>query len=164
MNEIKNKKVVLEELRLALDKTISAGHTLNDKIQNILSFSSIIVSVVAAIEASVFQNKVGLGFWAMVVIALSLYLVSVWLIFRRGLHPIEYRTPISIDWDELANRYFHVEEEAVFDLTINEYLCSLDDISKSNTKKAKIVRSTSLLMIWMIIFLLLAIPVGIIFS
>lgn len=160
MNDLDSKKLVLEELRSAYETTISAGHILNDKLQNILSFSSIIFSVVSAIEASTLQNVVGIGFWILIVIALILYLTTVCLILKRGLNPIAYQTPISTNWDELSERYFHKTNEKVVDLTISQYLHSIENLRAVNARKAKTVDVTSSLMIWMILLLLLAIPVG----
>ena len=73
-NKIKetiNKRIVAEEIRRTFDKEYSDNDILIGKLQNILNFSSVTVSIVAAILASAFQGKVGISFWFMVTISLT---------------------------------------------------------------------------------------------
>lgn len=164
MDEIKNKQLVLEELRRAFEKKFSANNILDGKLQNILNFLSIVVSVAPTLQLMIVPdlNKMGFVFLALLLSVVILYFVS----FRRivaAIDPVYYRQPISKGWDELAERYFHSAEEKAIDITISEYLYSLDDLGKQHDKKIRTIHKASDFMALIVILLLLAIPVNLFF-
>jgi hypothetical protein len=158
-----NKRIVLAELQRAFDKKYAASDILDGKLQNTLNFTSIIVSIVSAIEASSFVNKVGNIFWFVLGIVIILYILVVWLVLVRGLNPTSYDQPISNNWDELEERYFLASEEDNLDLVISQHLCSIECAGKENIRKAQIICWSSALMILIVILLFIAIPLGLLF-
>lgn len=158
-----NKRIVAEEMRRAFDKEYSDNDVLIGKLQNILNFSSVIVSIVAVIEASVFQGKVGIPFWSMMGISLFLYIALV-VVILQGIAPGGYRIPITKNWDVLEDTYFHGTEEETLDLIISEHITSMEFIKSQNIKKAKLIRQSSILTTAIIVILVLAVPVGILLT
>lgn len=160
--EISNKNMVLTELQRAFDKKFSATEVLDSKLQNILTFLSVIVSVVPAIEAGAFQSRIGVTFWVIMCLVMVLYVLTIDTIIK-GISPRTYQMPISNNWDELQARYFHEPEEGVLDLLISEHLTSLQIVGEENGKKANCLEKSSTFMIFIVILLLIAVPLGIFF-
>lgn len=159
MNELHNKTIVLEEMRRNFDKLWSASDTLDAKLQNLLNFLSIIVSIASSIEVSMFQSKVGIDFWYLLFAALILYLIA-FLVIIIGLNPYRYLMPISNDWNEIATRYFQPTEGVTLSLFINEYRKRMIGIEKENKPKIISIRLASSLMVLIICLLMLAVPFG----
>jgi hypothetical protein len=162
MDDITGKQIALEELRRGFEKHFAASDALDNKLQNILAFSSAIVSVVFTIEVSVFQSKVGFVFWIPLGIALILYFISFKMIMK-GLAPGSYEIPISKDWDELRDKVFNVTEENALAQIISQYLDSMDKIEVHNKRKASVILQTSDILMWIVVLLLTAIPLGLLF-
>ena len=158
-----NKRIVVEEMRRSFDKEYSDNDVLIGKLQNTLNFSSIIVSIVAVIEASAFQGKVGIIFWIMMGISLLLYIALVGIILQ-GLNPGGYRIPITKNWDVLEDTYFHGTEEQTLDLIISEHITSMEYIKNQNVKKAELIRRSSILTTIIIVILVFAVPVGLLLT
>ena len=161
MDETKNKQLVLEELRKVLDKKFLASDALDGKLQNMLNFLSIVVTVVPTLQllAGTQLDFSGVIFVLMLMVVLLLYFSA----FRQvvsTVRPVAYRQPISKDWDELSARYFHGTEEDVLKLTISEYLISSQNADEQNDRKMIAVRNVGTLMFWIVILLLLAVPVN----
>ncbi|MFH1446221.1 MAG: hypothetical protein ABIG43_02275, partial [Chloroflexota bacterium] len=89
-----SKKIVLEELRKVFDKAYNASDTLDSKLQNVLNYSSIIVSVPLAIIASALFNNLGIIFWLIMAFVLLLYVIN-FILIEIGLKPRNYFAPIS---------------------------------------------------------------------
>jgi hypothetical protein len=162
--QIESKRLVLEELHRAFDKQYAASDILDGKLASILNFSSVIVSIVSVIEASSFADKVGFVFWFILATTLCIYVATVWYVFSRGLKPSVYQQPISGDWDELSNQYLSAKEEKVLDLIISEHVTVLEEAEEKNIRKEKVIDRAYQLMVLMVILLLIAVPIGLIFS
>jgi hypothetical protein len=158
-----NKRIVVEEIRRTFDKEYSDNDILIGKLQNILNFSSVTVSIVAAILASAFQGKVGISFWFMVAISLILYIGLVWTILK-GLTAGRYRLPITINWNVLDDTYFHGTEDNTLDLIISEHITSIEYIKSQNIQKAELIQRSSILTTAIIVTLLAAVPVGLLLT
>lgn len=161
MDAIKNKQLILEELRRVLDKKSSASDVLDGKLQNIFNFISIVVSVAPTLQLMV-EPKLDLpGIFLVLLLMLVLILyIRAFRVIVSTVSPVEYRQPISRDWDELSKRYFHETEEDVIKLMISEYLTSSKDADEKNQQKMLAIRKVSILMYWIVVLLLLAVPIN----
>jgi hypothetical protein len=161
MAETTSKQLVLEELRKVYEKQFSANSSLDDKLQNILNFLSVVVSVAPTLEVLVAPNPTDMSFLfvLLVLVVLVLYLVSFYII-RAGLSPVRYMQPIARTWEELSARYFDATPEQVTDLTISEYLRSMEIALEHNDYKIKAVERATGLMAAIVVILLFATPVN----
>lgn len=161
MDEIKNKQLILEELRKVLDKKFSASDVLDGKLQNMFNFLSVVVSVAPTLQLMVKPKLdfAGVLFVLLLMVVLILY-ISAFQQVVSTVKPIRYRQPISRGWDELTERYFHETEENVLTLTISEYLTSSQSADEQNERKMLAIQKVSKLMFWIVIILLLAVPIN----
>jgi hypothetical protein len=160
--DILGRSMVLESLRSAFEKSYASGDVLDSKLQNLLNFCSVIVSIVASVEASAFQSKVGVIFWILFLVTLILYFITFSVVIQ-ALNPTIYLFPISNNWEELSRRYFHSDEKELLELMISEYLDSMKKTREANVPKVKAVKRASLLMTTIVMLLLIAVPIGLIF-
>jgi hypothetical protein len=91
---LSSKKIALDSLRNAFDKVYGATDTLDGKLQNVLNYSSIIISIVPAVLTSILFDKVGIIFWMILLVILILYVIN-FLIILNGLSPRAFSLPIS---------------------------------------------------------------------
>lgn len=162
MKKITNQQIVLGELQRAYDKTIEANDFLDDKLQNVLDYSSMIFAIVSTITVATILDKVGVFFWLGLFISLILYMVTYFKI-KKGQTPIPFCHPISKDESELNKRFINVEEEAMLDLMISAHIFSLYEVGEINIKKDEVFRIASNLMFCIVIMLFLTILFGLIF-
>jgi len=160
--EIVNKRIILEELRLAFDKIYLTSDALDSKLQNLFGFSTAIVGITSTIQTAVFYNKVGFAFWIMVVLVVVLYFLMLWIVVR-GLKPVKHNLQITDNWDVLVDRYFHVDEEDILNVNISQYLSAMDNVSKRNEPKITAVRQVTTIMAVTIFLMLLSVPLGLVF-
>jgi hypothetical protein len=157
--EENNKTLVLTELQRSFDKKMTASDILDGKLQNILTFLSVIVSVVPAIEATAFQTKFNISFWLIMCLVLVCYILAIDAIIK-GMGPRTYHMPISNSWDELSQLYFHASGDGVLDLLISEHLTSMKIAGVENDKKAACLQKSSTLMIIIVLLLIIALPLS----
>lgn len=164
MKNIEKKQLVLEELRSVYERMFSASDALDAKLQNILNFLSVVVSIAPTLELMIIPDlrKTGLCFVILLLTVLVLYLISFQKV-KSSINPVYYKQPISKDWDEIKERYFLSKKDEVIDLTISQYLYSLSDMDKKLNKKIKAIESVSKLMAGIVLLLLVAIPVDMFF-
>jgi len=164
MKSIEKKQLVLEELRNAYERKYSASDTLDTKLQNSLNFLSIVVSLAPTLELMIIPNldKMGIWFVFLLLVVLVLYLISFQVIIKN-INPVYYKQPISKDWSELKERYFLSKKEVAIELTISQYLYSLEDMEKKLNKKMNAIEKVSKLMAVIVVLLLLAVPVNMFF-
>lgn len=159
MAELTNKEIVLEELRRTFDKIYAAGDALDAKLNNLLNFSSLIVSFAATIQISTLESKVGITFWALLGIVLLLYLVHFFCI-KNGLHPRLYPFPMSGDRDTIIEKYFKPSEGQTLNQVIGNYLGAIEVVKTFNDQKARAIVVANYLLVAIVIALLLAVPLG----
>jgi len=82
VNTIESKRIVLEELRNAFEKSYLASDTLDGKLQNVLNFSSVIVSIASTVIAAILLGKVGIFFWLLLAIVMVVYIISLLIILN----------------------------------------------------------------------------------
>ena len=161
MAETTSKQLVLEELRKVYEKQFSANSNLDDKLQNILNFLSVVVTVAPTLEVLVAPNPKDMSilFVLLLLVLLALYIWA-FCIIRAGLSPVRYMQPIAKTWEELAERYFDITPEQATELTISEYLRSMEIARKHNEYKIWAVEHATLLMAVIVVLLLFATPVN----
>ncbi len=156
------KGIVLEELRTAFDKIYAAGDTLDAKLNNLLTFSSLIVSVAATIQVSAFADKVGMVFWALLGIVLIMYLINYYEI-TRGLNPSEYFLNVKGDRNTMLKKYFRATSEQMTRQVIWNHLDSIEKAKTTNQRKVKAITLSFRMLAIIVVILLLAVPMGFIF-
>jgi hypothetical protein len=162
MAELANKQIVLEELRRVFDGVYAASDALDAKLTNLLNFSSLIVSFAATIQIATLESKVGVAFWALLGIALLLYLVN-FLWVKSGLRPRTYRFSMSGDKDTIIDKYFAPPQGQVLNEVIGNYLGAIETAKTFNDQKATAIAVANYLLVAIVIALLLAVPLGLIF-
>ena len=161
---IEPKRIVLDELRRAFSGVYSTSDVLDGKLQNIWSYSSVIVSGISIIITVASKNAVGFWYWAFLFSAIVLYCVM-FIRVRRRIKPIEFAFPISANMKILAEKYFdpRFDEERALDQAILDYTYYIEQASINNKLKAKEVDNSSWLMFSIIMLLILAVMLGIVF-
>src|SRR5690349_12911674 len=155
MNE-QSKRLVLEELRRLFDANYAASDVLDNKLQNILNFSSAIVSLATTIILALGQNTLGILFWMLLIAVLILYIYMFKLI-SDGMKPAVYAFPISHNLATLEAKYFTSTEERALDQDIIDHLHYIDKAIENNIPKAKAIRTSMNIMFWIVILLLAAV-------
>ena len=161
MADTTSKELVLDELRNAYEKQFSASDTLDGKLQNILNFISIVVSVAPTLELMLIPDPKNMGFAFVVVllVVVVLYLIS-FVKIMGAVNPVYYRQPVSRTWDELYKRFILSTSDKAMDLIISEYLYSMDAIHQKHEHKIKTIKHVSALMATIVVLLLFAVPVN----
>lgn len=156
-----SKQLVLEELRKVYEKQFSANDNLDTKLQNILNFVSVVVTIAPTLEILVAPapKDMSILFVFLLLVILFLYILAFYII-RVGLTPVDYRQPISKTWDELWNNYLYGTVDEAMDRTINEYLMSMEIADQYNQKKIRAVTQATGLMAVIVVLLLFATPVN----
>src|SRR6185503_5388958 len=114
METIKNKQIVLEELRSAYEKIFSAGDVLDGKLWNMFNFLTIVVTVAPGLELMLKPDikQIGLSFLVLLIVMFLLYYRAFDKIIR-SVAPADYRLPISVSKKELTEKYLLSPEEDV---------------------------------------------------
>ncbi len=152
-------QLVLDELRRAFEKIHAASDVLDTKLQSMLTFGSLIVSVAGTAEVTLQPTNVGILFWIVLVLALVLYLATFWIIVR-SLLAHRYLLPVSLKWEELDYLYFGETEEKSLSQLISAYLEVIKQVNESNVSKGRAITHSSYLLAPMVILLLAAVPLG----
>lgn len=167
-NLIISKRLVLEELRKAFNGMFSAASILDGKLQNILNYSSVIISIISAIltVAGKFPDGVSVGksYWLFLSLSILLYCVM-FVRIRIRLAPIFTGFPISINMEELKEKYLdsRFNEERILDQAIFDYLHFIGEASKNNALKAREVNISSWFMFSIILSLICTAFFGLVF-
>lgn len=158
-----NKRIALEEVRLAFERHWSASDILDGKLQNILNFSSVIVAIGTTVMGSTLLEKVGIAFWLILILVLVMYSWMLYIILK-GLSPRSYAMPISEDEREVSDLYYQWPEDRAIRQSIHDYLEFTKLLVESNSPKVNAIKIASVLMGIIVILLLVSIPIGILFS
>ena len=162
MENIINQQIVLEELRRAFDKKISASDTLDIKLQNVFNYSSILFVTVSAIITSTLLDKLGVLYWIGLLAVFVLYLITVSKI-KKGQSPRTFHNPISNKIDELYQKCINVKEEEMLDVLMRAHLYSMYEAGNINGEKETALRASSTIMFWMVVLLIISMALGLIF-
>jgi hypothetical protein len=163
MIEQTNNEIVLEELRRAFDTVNAANDALDAKLNNLLNFSSLILSFAATIQISMLESRVGVVFWILIGVALVLYIVN-FVRIKSGLNPKSFHCPMSGDRDVIVQKYFDSPKIKVLNQIIGNYLDAIEEINATNEKKARAIETSYRLLIGIVAALILAVPLGLIFK
>ena len=148
------KCLVLDELRNVLEHQFDAADGLDSKLKELLGAASLILALVTTLQITTSVEKIGWPYLIGLVIVLVLYVVLI-VVILRGLRPMTYKAPIPSNWDEIAERFFDLDEDAALELLIANYLkCSQENNTPIN-KKAYKIRLASILLV-LIVFVLIA--------
>ncbi len=163
MTDPHSKLLVLDELRRAFDKVYAAGDALDTKLQNLLSFSSLVVSIAASAQVSILQLspqlKIGPFFGFSLCAVITLYLVMYYII-SKALSPREYALPIATNKDEIREHYYKKQNEEALNQLISNHLHFIDRAARANAPKAKTLTSGYFLLAVIVVWLILAVPLG----
>ncbi len=159
-----SKRLVLDELRKAFSGVYAAGDILDGKLQNILNYSSVIISAVSAILTVASKTTVGRWYWVFLSLSIVLY-CTMFVRVRLKLKPVLIAFPISSKMETLKKKYFDArfDEERVLDQAIFDYLYYIEAASKNNVLKAKEVNISSWFMFAIIISLIFTSLFGLVF-
>lgn len=160
---IESKRIALNELQKAHDALYTAGDALDAKLQNIMNYSSIVVTIPSVIIASVLLNNIGIYFWDILGIILLIYLVNV-IFIVIAISPSPYVFPISSKKEEIEYRYYSYNEEQALRQVITDHIKTINELNKKIHRKALTVRWSLVLMAIMVTLLLISLPIGLHFS
>jgi hypothetical protein len=163
MKKIGNMILVLQELQKAFDRKVDANDFLDQKLQNVLNYSSVIFTVASVIIASALLDKIGILYWVGLFFVFLLYIIT-FLTIKKGQTPTTFHNPISNDLDELKKLCIDVKEEKAIDTLIRAHLSSMYEAGLINDRKDKAFGIASNLMFWMVSLLFISILLGLIFS
>src|SRR6266852_6193153 len=121
MKSTESKRVALESLRYAYEKTYEASNILDGKLQNILGFSSIMVSIASAVMGSTLLNNVGISFWFLLALVLLLY-VFTFLLILSGLRPRHFYLPVSENLETIKKQYYNSTEDRALEQAIVDHI------------------------------------------
>lgn len=163
MKSIASKYIVLESLRYAYEKTFATSAVLDGKLQNILSYSSVMVSVASTVMASTLLGQVGVAFWIILVSVLILYIIT-FLIINKGLKPRSFYLPVSENIETIEKLFYKASEDDALNQSIVDFTHFRKLIeNENNYYKTLAVNQASKLMASMVCLLIIAIPAGLLF-
>ena len=150
---LSGKRLVLDELRNALSAQLNSADDLDDKLKQLLNSASLILALVTTLQITRSIEHIGWPYLTAMSIAFILYAILI-IQTISGLRPSNYYIPISFSWDEIAHRYFHLNEADALSLLISTYLKTLPKNAKRLSRKSKAVRNASTLLVLLVIALL----------
>jgi ATP-dependent Zn protease len=155
-----SKRVALESLQSAFERVYAASDTLDGKLQNVLNYSSIMISIAGTVFASNLIDKVGVIFWFMLIISLILYFLTLREVLR-GLKPVHFPFPISENLETIKSQYYESAEDDAIEQAVVDHLHYMKHtMNNINTPKSKSLVFSSRVMAIMAVFLVLAVPLG----
>jgi hypothetical protein len=156
---IESKRIVLEELRDAFEKSYLASDTLDGKLQNVLNFSSVIVTIASTVLAALLVGKVGILFWVLLVIVMIVYFFTL-VTIMDGLRVYTYSFPISMKMDTLQEKYFESTEDRALEQDILDHLYYIEEANKKNLQKGKTLDTSIKLLVLIVFLLFFSVPLG----
>lgn len=162
METVESKRIALEELRYAFEKSYLASDTLDGKLQNVLNFSSVIVSIASTVLTALLVGKVGILFWVLLVIVMIVYFFTI-VIIMDGLRVYTYSFPISINLDTLKEKYFGSTEDRALEQDILDHLYYIEEANKKNLQKGKTLNTSIKLLVLIVFLLFFSVPLGLLF-
>jgi hypothetical protein len=138
MEENADVKLALEEMRLNMDQSLSAGDAIDQKVNLILVASGLILGMVYTLQISLDPNRSNL-YWGLLLVAFGLYIavvaLSLWLA-----SPQPYRMAIASDWNELETQLFGKLERDAIRVLLSGYVEQIQHNRKINRTKAAAFR------------------------
>jgi hypothetical protein len=138
MEENADVKLALEEMRLNMQQSLSAGEALDQKVNLILVASGLVFAVATTLQISLNPSRSDL-YWAVLIGVICLYIASVALALW-GAGPQPYRLPLASDWDELTRVILGRAERDALTQLLSGYVEQIQHNRKINRTKAAIFR------------------------
>lgn len=160
VSSIVSKRIVLEELRWALDRMHDASIQLDSKLYALLQSASLIVALAGLTQISAIKDRAGIWFWVGFGITLILY-IAIFIFIFRGIRTRIYALPISGDWGEIHRVYVGKDEETVVTQIIADSLRYYEKHATINHEKSVAVARVMKLFVVIIVILLAAVVFGI---
>jgi ABC-type transport system involved in multi-copper enzyme maturation permease subunit len=158
-----SKKVALESLKYAFEKTYLASDVLDGKLLNILTYLSIIVSIGSTVLASTLIDRVGLVFWILLSVVLLLFLFT-FAVIIYGIKPRSFSLPVSTNFETIKKQYYDATEEQAIEQAIVDHVYYRNLIAdKNNTPKTRALNLSFFLLGATVVLLLIAVPLGLMF-
>lgn len=154
-----DKRLVLDELRRALDKSYEASDALDGKLQQLLGYTSLIIALSGTLQLTILRQLGGILFWVILVIVLLLY-AAIFIITFAALRPRTRKLPITMNWEILDELYFDKGETSVLERLISDHLTDIEESNKINSEKARAVRALMVLVFLLVVVLLIATPIS----
>lgn len=129
-------KLALEEMRLNMHQSISAGDTLDQKVEFILVVAGLALALATTLQVSLSPSHSNL-YWFVLLVAVFLYVVSVVAILVSSM-PRIYHLAIASEWEELDRQIFgRAERDAILSV-LSGYVEQIQYNEKINKRKAKL--------------------------
>lgn len=160
---LNSKKIALESLRLAFDKVYEATNLFDAKLQNLLNYSSIIISIALTIMASSLYDKVGIIFWVIVSVVLIIYIIN-FIVIIKGLSPAEFLLPISGEIGDIKKQYYDTSENFALRQAILDHTIFIEKIQEASLVKERAIKISHWLIGIITILIIISIPLGLIYS
>ena len=154
-----DKRLVLEELRRALDKSYEASDALDGKLQQLLGYTSLIVALAGTVQLSILRQVGGVFFWIILVAVLVLYAL-IFVVTFRALRPRTHNLPITGSWEILNELYFDKGETPVLERLISDHLANIEQSTQVNAEKSRAVQTLMILIFMLVVMLLIAMPIS----
>jgi hypothetical protein len=152
-------RIVLDELRRNLDKSYEASAALDTKLQQLLGFTSLIVTISGMLQLSAMRQIGGWLFVVVLIIALVLYALIFFATFK-ALKPVTRDWVITGDWSALHELYFNSGETKVLERLSFDYLEAIKQNDAVNMKKAESVQCVMVMIFLLVIVILCAMPIS----
>jgi hypothetical protein len=147
------KRLVLAELRDVLTRKHEAADALDDKLKNLLESATLVITIVTTLQIATGASQAGWIYWLILIVTLGVY-VALIITTLRGLRPMDYHSPIPSTWEEIAKRFFALDEDAALDLVIANYLKYNKENNAPLDLKARKVRVASYLLAAIVVLLM----------
>ena len=135
-------KLALEEMRLNMQQSISAGDTLDQKVEFILVVAGLVLALATTLQVSLSPSHSNL-YWFVLLAAISLYVISVVAILVSSM-PQTYHLAIASEWEELDKQIFgRTERDAILSV-LSGYLEQIQYNEKSTSARQNCMSSVLL--------------------
>jgi len=147
------KQLVLSELQDILTRQFEAADALDDKLKSLLEAATLILTIATTLQIATGASQAGWIYWIILIITLGVY-VALILTALRGLRPMDYHSPIPSTWEEIAERFFDLDEDAGLELMISNYLEYSRENNAPLSRKVRQVRLASGLLVAIVVLLM----------
>jgi Kef-type K+ transport system membrane component KefB len=148
-------KLALEEMRLNMQQSMSAGDALDQKVEFVLVVAGLALGLATTLQAPSSPSQFSPR-WFVLLAAMAFYVISVLAILVSSM-PQTYHLAIASEWEELKQRILgRAEREAILTV-LSGYVNQIQHNEKLNRRKAKLhVFSLCVLMVTVILIVTLA--------
>ena len=138
-------KLVLQQRQQALNMVDNANESLDNKASKILQASIIIAIAGIIVSPQFFNLKISTAPVVLICVILVAFLLMVGFSII-SVEPRKHHIPGTQDWDKLFSQYVHGDIEATFNQVLSDYIEAIDILLESNIAKAKLVRTSAVLL------------------